>query len=104
MPWDIERELWRYVRRAEFCRDTVDRIEPDDIDGECCRAVALRDNFDGQPGDCDGGNEERDPARLRLARSQHSQREPGRNGLPVLGSGCDGAGGRPDLCRGYDGL
>jgi len=45
------------VRCAEFYRNSVDGIEPDDIDGECHRATALRHDFDGPPGDCDGRNE-----------------------------------------------
>ncbi len=87
-----------------FTGNAVDGIEPDDIDSECDGAAAVRDDFDGQPGDCDGGNEECDAARLRLAGSQHGEREPGRNGVFILGDGRDGAGGRPDVCGGYDGF
>ncbi len=50
------------------------------------------------------GTQECDAARLRTAGSQHSQRKPGRDGLSVFGNGRDGAGGRSDLCRGYDGI
>ena len=54
--------------------------------------------------DCDGGNEECVAARVRAARREHGEREPGRNGVSVFGDGRDGAGGRPDLCGGYAGL
>ena len=47
VPERAELDQWRHMRCAEFQRDAVDGIEPDDIDSECDGAAALRDDFDG---------------------------------------------------------
>ena len=75
----VECELWRHVRRAEFYGDSVDGIEPDDCDGECHGAAAVRDDCDGEPDCCDGGNAERGLARMRAAR-RNSRRAGARAG------------------------
>ena len=87
-----------------FAGTLVDGIEPDDCDGEHRGAAAVRDDRDGEPDCGDGGNAERVAAGMRAARRNAGEREPGRNGVCLLGHGRDGDGGRSDLCRGYAGL
>jgi hypothetical protein len=95
-----ERDVWRDVRRAEFYRDAVDGIEPDDIDGECDGAAAVRDDCDGQPIDCDGGTRN---VSLRGCALRGGSTASGSQGGTVFlySGGRDGAGGRPDVCGGY---
>ncbi len=104
MPERAECDAGRNVRCAEFFRDAGDGIEPDNFDGECDGAAAVRDDFDGESGRGDGGNEECVATRMRTARREHGERQPGRDGFLLLGNGSDGAGGRPDLCGGHAGF
>ncbi len=64
-------------------------------------AAAVRDDYDGQPDCCDGGNAECVAARMRAAGRDTASGSQGGTVLRVLGNGSDGAGGRPDLCGGY---
>jgi hypothetical protein len=94
----------RNVRCAELYRHSVDGIERDDLDCEFDRAAAMHDDFDGEAACGDGGNAERGVARMRAARNERGKWEPGRDGVSVLGTGRDGAGGRSGLHDRYAGI
>ncbi len=92
------------MRRAQFFGHAGDGLERDGGDGKCDGAVAVRDDCDSEPIDCDGGNAECGIAWMLVAGSEHGKRQPGRDGISVFGCGRDGAGGRPNVRGGYDGL
>ena len=100
----VECELWRHVRRAEFCGQFVDGIEPDDCDAEHRGAAAVRDDYDGEPDCGDGGDAQRVAAGMRAARRNAASGSQGGTVFAYSGTGAMVRGGRSDVCRGYAGL
>ena len=82
-----ERYLWRGLRRTQLYRKLVNELEPDDIDGERDNSIAMRDYLNRKSDYCDGGDAERDAARVRAARGSAASGSQGGTVFAYSGTG-----------------